>query len=325
MLKSIYRSGRRALKIVKNRAAAAMGCPVVVLVYHRVTNLPFDPQLLAVSPENFRDQLNILKECFPIISIEEDWSAVREPSVAVTFDDGYADNALEALPILEEVGIPATFFVTTGYVGTPGEFWWDELEDIILAGRSLSSRFQLRDQRYGRTWPADTIKDRDRLYRELHLLMKKVDAGVRDDWMQQLREWAGKDAGGRASHRAMSAEELNRLAGNPLVTIGAHTVTHTPMASQTPDRQRLEIKGSKVRLEGWLKKEIHFFSYPFGGRSDYTGETVRMVREAGFQKAFSNFSGQWHRWTNPFQIPRQLVRNWDGDNFRENLKRFWVL
>jgi len=325
MLRNIYRSGRRALKIVKNRAAAAMGCPVVVLVYHRVAELPFDPQLLAVTPDNFREQLKILKSSFPVLSLEDDWSAVREPSVAITFDDGYADNALAALPILEELGIPAAFFVTTGHVGTLREFWWDQLEDVILGCRRLPLSFYLRDGKHGRTWPTATLEDRDRLYRELHLLIKKVDADVRDNWLQQLRSWAGRADGGRASHRAMSIEELKLLGGSSLVTVGAHTVSHTPLSVQSPERQHREIVRSKACLEGWLKKDIRFFSYPFGGRQDYTRETVRMVRETGFEKAFSNFSGQWHHWTDPFQIPRQLVRNWDGNTFREKLKRFWVL
>src|SRR5689334_4536799 len=94
---SIYSGLRRA----KNRALNLVDSPVVILLYHRVTTLPADPQLLAVSPDNFRAHLKFLKENFPVVRFEDDWSEVKKPAVAITFDDGYADNALEALPILE--------------------------------------------------------------------------------------------------------------------------------------------------------------------------------------------------------------------------------
>src|SRR4051794_28319151 len=110
-----------------NRIRNAAAPPVVVLIYHRVTVLADDPQLLAVSPDKFRAQLEILKR-YPILRFEDDWSKVRQPSIVITFDDGYADNHREALPILTEYGLPATFFVTAGAVGSNSEFWWDELE-----------------------------------------------------------------------------------------------------------------------------------------------------------------------------------------------------
>lgn len=317
--------GLGAARALKNWVINIFDCPVVVLVYHRVGKLPLDPQMLTVSPDNFRRQMAVLRDSYPVLGAGEDWSSVNEPSVVVTFDDGYADNVLEALPVLQEYGIPATFFVTTGNIGTDLEYWWDDLERLVILSSRFPECFLLKDHLFGREWPTKTGEERLKMYGDLHRMMKMVDAPRRGEWMGQLRDWAGAMARGRSSHRAMSVEELKELAKSDIATIGAHTVTHTPLSAQDQLRQREEIIKSKQSLEGWLCRKITLFSYPFGGRAHYTPETARLVREAGFIKAFSNFPGQWHRLTDPYQIPRHLVRDWDGDTFIKRLKRFWVL
>ncbi|MHB9094569.1 MAG: polysaccharide deacetylase family protein [Eubacteriales bacterium] len=325
MLRQTYRFCRKIARGTGHWAANQFDPPVIVLIYHRVTDLPSDPQLLAVCPDNFRKQLKHIKENFPVLRFDGDWSKVTRPSVVITFDDGYADNALEALPILEEVDLPATFFVSTGYIDKDEEFWWDELERVVLLPREFSAQFVLRDKQVGKTWPTATDDDRQVLYRDMHALIKKVDTPYRQDWLGQLRDWAGLEPAGRASHRPISLAELRTMALSPLVTIGAHTMTHPSLSVLTVERQHQEIIESKNRLKNWLKKDIEVFSYPFGGRHDYTDETVNIVKEAGFDRAASNYPGQWHRWVNPFQVPRQLVRNWDIVTFEKYLKRFWIL
>ena len=317
---SIYTKLRRQ----KNRCLNRLDQPVVVLVYHRVSTLPSDPQILAVSPENFRAQLQFLKNNFPLVRFEDDWLHLKRPSVAITFDDGYADNALEALPILEDMGVPATFFVSTGSINTCQEFWWDELERVLLGERNYPTSFSLVDHQHGKTWPTDSLARRAALYRELHRLIMRIDSAQREIWIEQLRGWAQIDPMGREQNRPLSHAELRKLAKSPLTTIGAHTVTHTPLSCQSEDRQREEIILSKRQLEELLNIEIRVFSYPFGRKSDYNCTSVRICREAGFIKSASNFPGQAHRWSDPFQVPRQLVRNWETAAFAEAMKGFWV-
>jgi peptidoglycan/xylan/chitin deacetylase (PgdA/CDA1 family) len=321
---TIKRSARSLLCTPLNSMLNRIDPPVIVLLYHRVTSLPSDPEMLAVTPENFRAQLLHLKKTVPIIRFEDDWKKVQRPAAVVTFDDGYADNALEALPILKEVGVPATFFVSTGSIGTESEFWWHELERLILEQRDLPKCFTLDDETCGRSWPTATLTERQELYHGIMRLMNDVDAERRNNWLGQVRCWAGtkeKDAG---RHRLMSVDELRLLAGSSLVTIGAHTVTHTRLSSLSRNRQREEITTSKQKLEAWLGKEIPIFSYPFGRRSDYTQETIALCRQAGFARAAANFPGQAHRWTDPYQIPRHLVRNWPAEVFAEKLRGFWT-
>ena len=107
----------------------------LILLYHRVANAEPGPHAnvsgLSVTPEHFEQQLAVLRRRFAPLRLRdllESPPRFRHPAVAVTFDDGYADNLHAALPLLERFGIPATFFVTSGMLGGQREFWWDTLE-----------------------------------------------------------------------------------------------------------------------------------------------------------------------------------------------------
>jgi peptidoglycan/xylan/chitin deacetylase (PgdA/CDA1 family) len=321
---NILGSTRQLVSAPVKRLINRIDPPVVVLLYHRVTTLQSDPELLAVTPGNFREQMQYVKDTFPIVRFEDDWSEIAKPSVCVTFDDGYADNALEALPILEEVGVPATFFISTGTIVSRSEFWWHELERIILEKPGLPPAFTLEDDRFGRRWPTGSSRERQEFYQGIVRLMNDADAGHRTDWLAQLRRWAQTGAGAADRHRAMTVDELRLLAGSSHVTIGAHTVTHTRLSSLSREVQRKEIFASKKELGAWLGRDISTFSYPFGRRSDYTQESIALCRQAGFSKAAANFPGQVHRWTDPYQIPRHLVRNWPLEIFTGKLRGFWT-
>ena len=298
--------------------------PVLVLLYHRVAGLASDPEQLAVTPEHFRAQMCHLKEKHRLVRFEEDWSSSPGPAVAVTFDDGYADNAREALSILEEVGVPATFFVSTATVGSTEEFWWDELERRILSGANFPESFALSEGGSARSWPTVSAAGRQRLYHDLVALLTGADLARRAGILAQLRAWrAGRPEPGGAN-RALSLVELKRLAASPWVSIGAHTVNHLQLSALSHEVQREEIEQSKRELESWLGREITTFSYPFGRRCHYSGESVGLCRELGFLKAASNSPGQAHRWSDPYQVPRHLVRNWPVEEFAARLERFWT-
>jgi len=310
----------RGGKLLLNRFSP----PVLILLYHRVTTLESDPQLLAVTPDNFRAQLEYLKKHYCLARLEDDWAGVQKPAVVVTFDDGYADNALEALPILEELQVPATFFVSTSLIGSDREFWWDEVERLLLCDHGFPEFFELYHDGKARRWTTADAPARLRMYTELLPLLREALPEMRDEHLERLRAWAGAGSQGRASHRVLSVDELRRLAGSPVATLGAHTLSHSSLSTLPASRQREEIIGSKLWLEGVLGQEVRVFSYPFGGRRDYTAETVAICRDAGFTRAASNFPGQWRSNADPFQLPRHLVRNWDLPTFKEQLSRLWI-
>jgi peptidoglycan/xylan/chitin deacetylase (PgdA/CDA1 family) len=315
---------RSALRRARNWLLNRIDAPVTVLTYHRVTSLTTDPQQLAVSPGNFRDQMLHLKERYQLTRFESDWTKLRRPLVVVTFDDGYDDNVLEALPILEEVGVPATFFISTEHIGTLREFWWDDLERIVCESKILPPSLTGINGT-NLCWPTVTAPERWHCYLELHQLIKRVDAPEREQWFEHLRSWAGVSADGRQSHWVLTESELCNLAASKWVTIGAHTITHTRLSALPVARQEAEILGSRRQLEEMTGKKIEVFSYPFGNRDDYSMASRDICLQAGFTKTAANFPGQAHRWTDPHQIPRHLVRNWPVEEFERQMKRFIVL
>lgn len=326
MWRAVFQAARVAnsrLRSVGTLGLNLLGHPVAVLGYHRVARLASDRHTLAVSPARFREHMLYLRRRFEIVRFEEDWSALRGPAVAVTFDDGYADNLTEALPVLEEVGVPATFFVSSGHLESGGGFWWDELDRLATGPSSPPPRFVLDDPEHGRAWPTATGAEREAMGRDLLELAMRVDAVRRAAWLAQLRAWAPAPPP-RPADRALNAAELKALASSPLVTIGAHTVTHSSLAALSDADQAREIVDSKRRLEEILGRPVDVFSYPFGRRCDYNAASIRACREAGFRKAATAFPGHGYRWTDPFQIPRHFIQDFDLDSFVVKVKGFWI-
>jgi len=318
----------------------------LILLYHRVAELPSDPQLLCVTPGHFAEHLEILKKRLRPVSLGEMARPLVErvqasSPVVITFDDGYADNLHQAKPILERYDIPATVFVTAGQVGSEREFWWDELERLLLRSGSLPESLRLSvngnamswkldaavsyDERRYRDWNVELQGNptpRHTLYRSLCELLRPLAEGERGRVIQELQTWAGAREAARLTHRVLSADEILRLAEGGLVDIGAHSLTHGILSSLSLTEQRTEVEGSKRRLEKILGRPVKSFAYPFGLRSDYTPESVALVREAGFDSACANFPGIVWRSSDRFQLPRLLIRDWGGEVFERQLRRW---
>lgn len=301
---------------LRQRAADRIGGRAVVLCYHRVARLERDPQLLAVVPENFADHLELLRSRYAPAPLGRVVDEQPLRGVAVTFDDGYADNLEAAAPALEAAGVPATVFVATGYVGGAREFWWDELERLLLASAPDG---ELRA--CGRSWKLDGDAARQRAYDELHPLLKPLTATAIEAVLRDLRALAGEVPEGnpRRSHRQLMRDEVARLDSSPAVEVGAHTVTHLSLAHHPEHVQREELEGSRRSLEEWLGRRVDSFSYPFGGRGDHTRRTRRLAREAGYSYAAANIPGLVGPLSDRWQVPRVLVRDWSGDEFERRL------
>ncbi|MDD5284663.1 MAG: polysaccharide deacetylase family protein [Desulfuromonadaceae bacterium] len=312
------------LRNIKSLICNIIDCPVVVLCYHRVTSRLSDMNSVVVSPDNFRAQMDYVKRNFRIVRFEENWEQLDTPAVVVTFDDGYADNLTEALPILKEMGVPATFFITAGNIDARNEFWWDALERMLSGLGGYPARFSLQDSRHGREWPTLTAEDRVAMFRDMHSLFMSGTKEQRVEWLRQVVGWAGGNCPEAHINRLLTGDELRTLADNAEVTIGAHSVTHPRLSTLPEEEQRQEIVGSKTELEKLLGREITLFAYPFGKRADFDTTSARICNEAGYLKAAAAFQGEAHRWTDPYQIPRHFVYNWDLDRFIFKLKRLWV-
>ncbi len=317
----------------------------LILLYHRVADLPRDPQLMAVSPGRFREHLEMIRRHGQPMSLAAMTAAAAAGSlppraVAVTFDDGYSDNLRDARPLLEAFDVPATVFVTAGQVGSDREFWWDELERLLLEpvrppGRlCLSVSGQVREWSLSEhesanpaadTWnvlSADPPSPRQRTYQEVCGLLRPLSAEHREVVLTSLREQTGMDAAGRPTNRAVTVEELTALGAGDLVEIGAHTLTHPVLSVLSDVEQEREVRLSKARLESMLNRPVTSFSYPFGTRYDYSAATVRAVRRAGFARACANEPGPVEVEADAFRLPRMLVRDVDGEAMERLLEQW---
>lgn len=337
-MRRVRRSARRWRRTFTSRA--------LILMYHRVIDLPSDPQLLCVTPAHFAEHLEILRRDYQPLSLLQLAKALGEGTlpnraVVVTFDDGYADNLENAAPVLRRQGIPATVFVTSGALGRHEEFWWDELDRLILQPGVLPDPLELRigervyrwetgpsatytvdDARLHRDWHVERPVDpgpRQHLYRSLYDVLQPLPAEPRRCALDQLRALAGVDSAGRTTHRTLTVAEVVRLSQDGLIEVGAHTVTHPLLATLPVATQRGEIEQSKACLEEVLGKPVVSFSYPHGSRGT---ETVAIARAAGFACAGSSDPDPVWPDADPFQLPRVVVRDWDGDMFARQMKEW---
>lgn len=332
---------RRAPKWLKNKLRPGG----LILMYHRVAELPLDPHSLSVTPQHFAEHLEVLRKYSRPTSLRQLTGMLRNGErprrhVVVTFDDGYTDNLYNAKPLLERYEIPATVFVTTGRINNEQEFMWDELERLLLLpGRlpevlSIKMNGSVQDWRLGqavhysdddyrrhRGWTvsqADDPSPRHTLYRSLHPMLKPLPEPEQLKVLEQLRALAGVEAKGRTTHRTMTSEEVLNLASGGLVEVGSHTVTH-PVLSEIPaDAQRVEIQQSKSHLEEILGEPVKSFAYPFGA---HTEETARLVEEAGYDCACSTLPDIVWSGSLCYQLPRVDVGDWDGDRFAGYIRR----
>jgi peptidoglycan/xylan/chitin deacetylase (PgdA/CDA1 family) len=120
----------------------------------------------------------------------------------------------------------------------------------------------------------------------------------------------------------MLREEVIELARGGLIEVGCHTRTHPQLSALDPNLQREEIWRSKAELEQMLGQPITSFAYPYGQKRDYTGETMKLVRDAGFDCACSTSVGVVERASNRFQLPRAQVNDMDGESFSRLLSEW---
>jgi len=301
--------------------------PLVVLLYHRVTSLERDPQLLAVQPDNFYRQIEYLRKNYNILSIEEFTYLKKgnrgftKNSLILTFDDGYADNYLEALPVLEYFNCQAIFFITTSNTNTKKELWWDELERVFLTEIELPKNLKIRLNSKNYIFDTSNEKSIRETYNVLHPLIKYSKTNTRDRVIDGILYWANLPKKGRNTHRVMTDKEIKLISKSNSAIIGTHTHTHSLLCLYYHEGQYSDVKKSKDLLENWTGEKIRYFSYPFGGKRDYNKETLRVCDELGFDIAFANYYGQVHKWTHKYQIPRYLVRNWNFEFFKSQISK----
>ena len=273
-----------------------------ILIYHRVLSAHDGFNTWDVTANAFDLQMRALSERFsplPLSEAVERLAAKSLPAraVCVTFDDGYADNAEAALPILLKYSVPATFFIATGYLDG-GKMWNDTVIEAIraLAAPALDlSPWGLGELALG------TIEARRAAIAVILPALKYLPGPEREARAAHLGEMAGIL---RQSNLMMREEQVREL-HNAGMEIGSHTVTHPILLNTSPEIARREIVESARRLAEIVRQPIRLFAYPNGKPGqDYGPEHVRMVRDAGYAAAVATGWGVATARSDRFQLPR---------------------
>ena len=306
----------------------------LILVYHRIADEPIDNWGLAVSPANFEEQLHVLRRTRRPFSLEDfvrNLVAGTLPSdaVALTFDDGYADNLVAGKPRLAAADVPATVFLATGYLDHPREFWWDELARLILLGNSPQNiQFNVCGESMhidlglespvcdDGTIDAASLKRRQLALTPIWRAIRDLEDDKRELIMAELRSIFAVRGHHAAQARAMTREEVRALVTDGLVTIGAHTVTHPVLSRLEAATCHREITDSKLACEALIGAPVAGFAYPYG---DFDAKTRRTIMAAGFAFACSTQHAPATAESDVFALPRVYVRNWSGDAFEQAL------
>ena len=283
-----------------------------ILIFHRVlaSRDPLDPSLPVAT--EFEREMRWIRDWFNVLPLGlavERLFAGSLPSraLAVTFDDGYADNETIAAPILNRLGMTATFFVSTGYLDG-GCMWNDRVIEAMRAcARDSIDLTSLDLGVYVLATPAnrcaavDSVLDR----------IKHLDPPRRQAVTDSIVELAG---GAPMPQLMMQPEQVRGLVGLGM-DIGGHTVTHPILARLSAADAYQEMEDGKKALEGILGQRVQLFAYPNGIPDlDYGAEHIRMARACGFVAAVSTAWGAASMRSDRFQMPR--FTPWERTRFR---------
>lgn len=273
---------------------------LLIVTHHRIGNpstSPYYAPVFSASPNGFREQVSYLHDHFRILTLDEinTSTPLREPSVLIAFDDGYRDNFNTAYPILKDIGVPATFFIPTGFFEDPRLPWWDHAAYVL--NRTEQNQVTL-------DWPTRmtiSLGHGPRLDAIWSVISQYLDGKIDDEarFRVHLEERSGVVVDDSALGRElfMTWDQVRLLAESGM-SIGSHSHSHRALAKLSEDEQGEELSTSKRILERELRREVQAIAYPFGWEGAYSDVTKRQAQAAGYRVGFAaqagvNHPGHW--------------------------------
>ena len=324
----------------------------VVLMFHRVAAPPIDPFGLAVTPQAFELAVEALRLETDVLSPGE-FIAMSTGGYPpgryslITFDDGYEDVVTNGLPILSRQGVGAALYIPSRIVHDPAPFWWDLLAEIILASSQLPEQLHFNCDGQQHQWdlPVDSRtlsasevafliqwrwgqpdgeSPRACLFNETWTVLQQLQPDHRDTALADLANQAGLNPHSLQTGRLASPDQLIMFSRTDKCALGSHTINHVRLSALTDAQQKQEIVDSKAELSTAFGTEITMFSYPHGGPDDFTNTTTALVRQAGYQLAFSTLRGRVEAGvTNPHIIPRLYLHNGSVPGLRSTIQELF--
>ena len=272
-----------------------------ILMLHHVRDNPasdFAPNAhLTVSPNHLESTLQFLRrQKVDIISMDEvvkriatgQKSTNGKPFVAITFDDGYRDNAEIAAPILRQYDAPYTIFVATGLVDGTADLWWDGLEAIIRNKKRLLVKVSGIVEEID----CSSVEAKSQSYATLlEYLTTELSEEEQRSWVKELAILYKFDLDRFRQNEMMRWDELQQLAKDPLCTIGAHTIHHYALARLNEEPAAKEIREGARILEAALGQKPKHFAYPYGYPAAAGKRDFELTEKLGFESAVTTRPG----------------------------------
>ena len=227
---------------------------------------------------------------------------IAKPSCVITFDDGYENLYTHAFPILKELKIPATVFLTTDLIDKKIQLWVDVLEYAIgmtkfpeIEVRNMKKRFALKS--YAERCAADNA---------IRGYLKKLPEEEKLKILREIVNSSGKDLKKEFSsspYRGLTWEETREMEKNK-IEFAPHTLSHPVLSRVDTQTAKKEIKESYERIKQELKNALPIFAYPNGQADDFTSDTIRILKDLGFRASLTAVPGFVTQGADLFQLPR---------------------
>ena len=249
---------------------------------------------LEVTPQFLRATLTHLRtRGIDIVTMDELHRRLTERDFSrhiacFTFDDGYRDNRDFALPVMREFDAPFTVYVASDFAQGAGNLWWVALEMVIAKASTVEAEVNGVATRLD----TSTLAAKNAAFERLHDWLRALPG--RDDLAREIGKLCaryGVDQAMICRELCLSWDELKMFAAKPLVSIGAHTITHCNLAQQLGEIASQEMATSRARIEDTLQRPVPHFAYPYGDRAAAGPREFALARTAGFKTAVTTRPG----------------------------------
>ncbi len=222
--------------------------------------------------------------------------------VVITVDDGYADFATLAAPVLRHHGLPATVFLTTGFVSGHTWFWWDRLTWLLDNCPAGAQEWHTGDRQFSGV--TDSPAGRWSLWHEIADHLSTIDDDRKETALVGIAGQAGVNipAAAPKEFAALTWQQVRQLM-NDGIEFGAHTVNHPVLSRVNAQRAEFEIRESGLQLAAETGRTPRWFCYPQGGPGDFQPETAEQVRRSGYRGCYVAFPEPHHD-DDPMTLPR---------------------
>jgi peptidoglycan/xylan/chitin deacetylase (PgdA/CDA1 family) len=277
---------------------------LLVLGWHNVAGTYGFPSAPGGGERGFSQQMRALSRFGNVLALEEALQRLaageRLPSraVALTFDDGYSDNLTLAVPVLERLGLPATFFLVPGLLDGEIDAWWETVGWAIQTSLLRTLAWE------GAIFALDTPSERQVAYDHVAKQLKLRDQAARQEAVSHLLDLLSP--AGESPDLFMGWEGARELVSRGFA-VQAHTCTHPVLSRETPERQRRELADARLRLQAELGGEVSTVAYPHGGPLDYSADTLAAAAAAGYRWGVTTREGFTTSDTSKLEIHRCVV------------------